>query len=385
MNKILDRIILLIVLYVSVYLTLETKLIYIILMGIIFSFLELYFMETKVHKVLVVALGVLIVIDVMYVPLIILMLYEALYGLFQDYKENRLEICVAFITVVLLAIQYICGLENVYIENLSEEPIGAALSVIDIVLAIYLSYMSVQYMIAKRHNIKMRDDNEEFRQLTLQKSKLQKQQQDNEIIMATLNERNRIAREIHDNVGHLLSRSILQMGALQTVYKEEPLNSSLKQVSATLNESMTSIRNSVHDIHNDSLDLEKSINDIISKNNNVSAELYYDVNGEMTKELKYCIISIVTEAFENVRKHSDCTEVEISFIEHPAFYKFVFKDNGSAQKIRESGIGLHNMKSRISEFDGKIEFMTDNGFTIFASIPKNVMQNGGRNENSYSR
>lgn len=377
MNRILDRIILLIVLYVSVYLTLETKLIYIILMGIIFSFLELYFMESKVHKVLVVALGVLIVIDVMYMPLIILMLYEALYGLFQDYKENRLEICVAFITVVLLAIQYICGLENVYIENLSEEPIGAALSVIDIVLAMYLSYMSVQYMIAKRHNIKMRDDNEEFRQLTFQKSKLQKQQQDNEIIMATLNERNRIAREIHDNVGHLLSRSILQMGALQTVYKEEPLNSSLKQVSATLNESMTSIRNSVHDIHNDSLDLEKSINDIISKNNNVSAELYYDVDSEMTKELKYCIISIVTEAFENVRKHSDSTKVEISFIEHPAFYKFVFKDNGNAQKIRESGIGLHNMKSRISEFDGKIEFMTDNGFTIFASIPKKVMQNGG--------
>lgn len=39
--------------------------------------------------------------------------------------------------------------------------------------------------------------------------------------LATLNERNRIAREIHDNVGHLLSRSLLQVGALQVVNRDE--------------------------------------------------------------------------------------------------------------------------------------------------------------------
>lgn len=374
MNKIVDRIILLLVLAVSVYFILETKTVYVILMGIIFSFLELYFMESKVHKALLIVLGMLIVIDSMYMPLIILMLYEALYRLFQEYKEYRYEIYVTSAVTILLIIQYICGLENVYINNLGKVPVSAALFIIDIVLAIYLSYMSVQYIIAKKHNIKMRDDNEEFRQLTIQKSRLQRQQQDNEIIMATLKERNRIAREIHDNVGHLLSRSILQMGALQTVYKEEPLNSSLRQVSATLNESMTNIRNSVHDIHNDALDLEKSIIDIVNKNSNVSARLDYDVNSEIAKELKYCIISMVTEAFENVRKHSDGKEVEISFIEHPGFYKFVFKDNGKAHKIKESGIGLHNMQSRIDEFGGKIEFMTDGGFKIFATIPKSSMK-----------
>lgn len=36
----------------------------------------------------------------------------------------------------------------------------------------------------------------------------------NEIRIATLSERNRIAREIHDNVGHMLSRAILQLGAI---------------------------------------------------------------------------------------------------------------------------------------------------------------------------
>lgn len=370
MNKILDRIIILFVLSISVYLTLEINTVYVILMGIIFSFLELYFMDSVMHKVLAIMLGILIVVDIMYMPLIVLMLYEVLYRLFENYKESRYEIYVVLTVIFLLVIQYICGLENIYIESISKEPLSVVLFIADIILSVYLSYMSVNYMIARNNNIKMRDDNEEFRQLTIQKSRLQRQQQDNEIIMATLSERNRIAREIHDNVGHLLSRSILQMGALQTVYREEPLNSSLKQVSATLNESMTSIRNSVHDIHNKALDLEKSINDIISRNSNLTTNLDYDVRGEIPQNIKYCIISMVTEAFENVRKHSIATKVEILFIEHPVFYKFVFKDNGKAENIKESGIGLHNMKSRIDELNGKIEFMTDNGFTIFATIPK---------------
>ena len=45
--------------------------------------------------------------------------------------------------------------------------------------------------------------------------------QDNEIHLATLRERNRIAREIHDNVGHMLTRSLLQSGALIIIYKDE--------------------------------------------------------------------------------------------------------------------------------------------------------------------
>ena len=57
-----------------------------------------------------------------------------------------------------------------------------------------------------------------------EKNKNLMEKQDYEIYLATLRERNRIAREIHDNVGHMPSRSILQMGALITIHKEEPLH-----------------------------------------------------------------------------------------------------------------------------------------------------------------
>ena len=82
--------------------------------------------------------------------------------------------------------------------------------------------------------------------------------------MATLKERNRIARDIHDNVGHLLSRSILQIGAAIIINKNEELNLNLNLIKDTLNEAMNSIRNSVHDLHDDSIDLQIEIQKLIN-------------------------------------------------------------------------------------------------------------------------
>ena len=72
-----------------------------------------------------------------------------------------------------------------------------------------------------------------------QKNKELLEKQDYEIQVATLNERNRIAREIHDSVGHLLSRSILQLGALKAVHRQEPeLNAQLDTLKSTLSQAM---------------------------------------------------------------------------------------------------------------------------------------------------
>ena len=58
-----------------------------------------------------------------------------------------------------------------------------------------------------------RDDSRERDLLLSQKNKALLEKQDYEIYNATLKERNRIAREIHDNVGHVLSKFILMLGA----------------------------------------------------------------------------------------------------------------------------------------------------------------------------
>ena len=62
--------------------------------------------------------------------------------------------------------------------------------------------------------------------------------QDYEIYAATLRERNRIAREIHDNVGHVLSRSILMTAACKTINKNDFLDPLLGNLEESLNGAM---------------------------------------------------------------------------------------------------------------------------------------------------
>ena len=126
-----------------------------------------------------------------------------------------------------------------------------------------------------------------------QKNKELLEKQDYEIQVATLNERNRIAREIHDSVGHLLSRSILQLGALKAVHRQEPeLNAQLDTLKSTLSQAMDSIRESVHDLHEESIDLRSQLETLCRGFTFCPISLQYDC-GAMPLELKYCLIAIV--------------------------------------------------------------------------------------------
>lgn len=198
--------------------------------------------------------------------------------------------------------------------------------------------------------------------------------QDNEIHVATLKERNRIAREIHDNVGHMLTRSILQTGALQVLNRDESLKEPIAELKATLDGAMTSIRESVHDLHDDSIDLKRVLQEMTeSVDNHFETSLQYDVSSRITGDIKLCVAGIVKEGISNAVKHSDGDRIDIIFREHPGFYQLLVEDNGKTQKRSETpgGIGLHNMEDRAKGVGGNITFSaTEKGFRIFLTIPK---------------
>ena len=209
------------------------------------------------------------------------------------------------------------------------------------------------------------------RQLSEQNVRLV-QAQDNEIHLATLKERNRIAREIHDNVGHMLTRSLLQSGALIVINKDEQLREPLESLRSTLDSAMTSIRESVHDLHDDSIDLKKVIEDSISAvDSRFTVTLDCDVSGNMAGNVKLCMIGVVKEGLSNAVKHSGGDRINIVIREHPAFYQLMLEDNGSCSEIKESGIGLKNMRDRAAALKGRISFTPSaDGFKIFMSVPK---------------
>ena len=197
--------------------------------------------------------------------------------------------------------------------------------------------------------------------------------QDNEVHLATLTERNRIAREIHDNVGHMLTRTILQMGAIQIINKDDDLKEPLDSVKSTLDEAMNSIRKSVHDLHDDSIDLESALREAIAPlKENFSVSFDYDVPGRINGKIKYCFIAIVKEAVSNIIKHSNGDSVNIIVREHPAMCTLCIEDNGEcSDNISSGGIGLENMNDRVKALGGVLNITAGkNGFKIFVSIMK---------------
>lgn len=247
----------------------------------------------------------------------------------------------------------------------------SAFTTLLLVLCVWFKYRTGTLERLRTEYTTMRDTAQEMGlRLEKQNSDLL-EKQDYEINIATLNERNRIAREIHDNVGHLLSSSILQVGALLAVNRDETVRENLLVVKDTLSSAMDSIRASVHDLYDDSIDLYAQVRKLTEDFSFCALSLDYDIHTNPERKLKYAFVSIVKEALVNIIKHSSASSASITFREHPALYQLVIADNGAVKNYDpENGIGLKNMLDRVAIFHGVCNISTENGFHIFISIPK---------------
>ncbi len=247
-----------------------------------------------------------------------------------------------------------------------------ALWTITLALAVLLALKTGKKRALSSELIRIRDNVTELNIALTEKNKRLLEEQDHEIYLATLRERNRIAREIHDNVGHMLSRSLLMTGALLTLEPEGGVHSRLLDMKDTLNLAMDSIRQSVHNLHDDSIDLRQAIQETAKPLfQDFDVNLEYDMSDDIPKRVKYCFIATAKEAVSNILKHSGGNFVRMNFREHPGFFQLSVWDNGTNAKIRpQEGIGLQNMKDRASSLGGTFRIHTANGFSVFLTIPK---------------
>lgn len=242
-----------------------------------------------------------------------------------------------------------------------------------IALTVLLKLRTMSNCKLKEEYVAFRDKASEFSMLLEHKNNTLMDNQDYEINLATLSERNRIAREIHDNLGHIISRCLLQVGALIAINKDANVNKSLIGVKDTLSQGMDSVRRSVHDLHDESIDLHDQIYGMVKEFSFCPIKLNYDISENPDKHLKYSFISIVKEATSNIIKHSNATEVSITLNEHPGLYQLIIQDNGVVHNYNaENGIGIRNIFDRVAAFNGIVNINTENGFKIFISIPKEV-------------
>jgi signal transduction histidine kinase len=230
-----------------------------------------------------------------------------------------------------------------------------------------------------------------------QKNRDLEERQSLELRLATLAERSRIAREIHDNVGHLLTRSVLQVEAMQVLHGADPdLAADLANVASGLREAYESVRLSVHGLHEEAFDLHSQLKALALETEGLSrlpgrAQAGTAQPGDVGQPLRialdyglgetapspavsHSLLSIAKEALANSIRHSDASLVKVSLKEFPGFYQMTVHDNGSQAPAAGSrpsgGIGLANMEERARVLGGVLYASYDAGFRVFVSIPK---------------
>lgn len=288
-----------------------------------------------------------------------------------DFFKKKRYIVIGGIFAILM--YYLLIAQNLYsdVESIDKQKEIFIYTILLLLISLRLSFVSQKRGILTEKIKKMRDDNQENENFLKERNKILLEQQNVEIRMATLKERNRIAREIHDNVGHMLTRAILQTGALKVLEKEEKLKEQLNDLQQTLNVAMNNIRNSVHDLHDDSINLEKAVKELIMAFPKLDIDFEYEVENQIDKNIKYGFLAIIKEALTNTLKHSNGNKVRIEIVENPGFYKLVVTDNGT--EIQENfvgGMGISSIQERVETLNGVLRISTDNGFRITITIFK---------------
>lgn len=205
--------------------------------------------------------------------------------------------------------------------------------------------------------------------------------QDYEVELATLAERARIAREIHDNVGHQLTRASLQAEALRVVHADEPgVAADFADVKRTVDEALQLVRTSVHALNDNAVDLSVQLERIVEGARSDSGpQIELEVLAEHAPaNVANCFAAVLREALSNAMRHAHAKTITVRCMEHPSFYQFVVTDDGAggvqaSGRGAAEGMGLASMRERIEALGGTFTAgprASAGGWRVFATVPK---------------
>lgn len=255
-----------------------------------------------------------------------------------------------------------------HISSLS--PFMSVSIIISFIIAMLLQYADEYDAKHQLAYLEQRDATKELANMLYDQNHQMLIQQEQEIEIATLNERNRIAREIHDHVGHLLSSALLQIAALQAVQQDHILQQPLQDLQMTVSTGMNNVRRSVHNLYDDSIHMETEVRKLLQDFTFCHSTFEYDLIHPLPKRCNYHLFAIIKECMNNTMKHSNATEFSIRMCEQPAFYQMTIVDNGTNFIEEHSGIGLKNIKQRVDEMHAYLHIEHVSGFKVLITMMK---------------
>jgi len=198
--------------------------------------------------------------------------------------------------------------------------------------------------------------------------------------LAKTKERNRLAREIHDSLGHYLTVVNVQIGAARTVLEHDRPRAldHLSKAQALTQEGLAEVRHSVAALRaspTESRPLPEALTKLVEQWNaaGLAAKLtVYGVIRPLTPQTNLTLYRATQEALTNVAKHADASSVDMHLdYRDECRVHLSVKDNGIGSNNSEGGFGLLGVRERVQLLNGRVQVFTSagRGFTLDVEIP----------------
>ena len=198
--------------------------------------------------------------------------------------------------------------------------------------------------------------------------------------MAETRERNRLAREIHDTLGHALTGIAAGLDACIMTLEVAPevTKQQLNKIRDAAKKGITDVRRSVKKLRPDDLNRLPFQEALMKMTKDYSAssgmEITLDIfswSENLRQDQEDVIYRVLQESITNAKRHGQATKVKITIGGNENYLLIVIADNGKGCDEVKQGFGLKHMRERLELLHGTIHYWSDEGFIVEAMIPLN--------------
>jgi signal transduction histidine kinase len=241
-----------------------------------------------------------------------------------------------------------------------------------IVFVVVITELAVKEQRAKREVerlvAELKDANDKLREYADQVEEL-----------ATLKERNRVAREIHDSLGHYLTVVIVQIEAAMAVFEKDRERSLdvLRKAQGLAQKGLTDVRRSVGALRaspTETHSLIDSLNTLIEECRVSGLSTEFQFTGtprKLSPSAELALYRAAQEALTNVRKHSQARAATVTLNYSTDRVWLKVHDDGVGATELTKGFGLVGMHERVQNLGGEVRITTaaNQGFTLEVGLP----------------
>jgi signal transduction histidine kinase len=199
--------------------------------------------------------------------------------------------------------------------------------------------------------------------------------------LAVTRERNRLAREIHDGLGHYLTTIHMEIQAARAVMDQNPEQAKkmLEKAQSLTQDALADVRGSVaalRAVPDENLPLPAMIDRLLKNCSSMDLETSLKVNGiprPLSPQVHLTLYRAAQESINNICKHSQATQVWVSldYLDYRKVHLMV-QDNGRGAEHIDGGFGLLGVRERVNLLNGDLNIQTakDQGFRLEITVPE---------------